>query len=114
MSLFRLSLAAVAVAAWFAGWAWGEGRITGGVSAAIRYLRELAEAALLTAFAALWFGSLGHGGWWLLFAVLGCLVEGPVRARHQVDGAPGSMAWRACLLGTLRFVGAGLILSLLL
>ncbi len=113
MSLFRLALAAVAVTVWFAGWAWGERRITGG-STAPHYVRELTEAALLTAFAALWFGSLGHGGWWLLFAVLGCLVEGPIRGRHRTDGAPEPLAWRACLLGTLRFVGAGLILSLLL
>ena len=113
MSFLRLALAALAVAAWFAGWALGERRMTGGTGAP-RYGRELAEAALLTAFAALWFASLGHGGWWLLFAVLGCLVEGPVRARHRPEGAPEPMVWRACLLGTLRFVGAGLILSLLL
>lgn len=113
MSFLRLALAAVAVAAWFAGWAWGEHRIAGGAGAP-RYGREFAEAALLTAFAALWFASLGHGGWWLLFAVLGCLMEGPARARHRADGAPEPLAWRACLLGTLRLVGAGLILSLLL
>src|SRR5207249_11880860 len=27
------------------------------------------EAAALTLFAALWFDSLGHGGWWLLFKI---------------------------------------------
>lgn len=113
MSFLRLALAAVAVAAWFTGWAWGERRFTGGPTVP-RHVRELAEAALLTAFAALWFASLGHGGWWLLFAVLGGLIEGPVRARHRADGAPEPLAWRAALLGTLRFMGAGLILSLLL
>lgn len=113
MSLFRLAIAAAAVAAWFAGWAWGEARISRSTTAP-RYLRDVTEAALLVAFAALWFGSLGAGGWWLLFAVLGCLVEGPIRARHRADGAPEPLAWRACLLGTVRFVGAGLILSLLL
>ena len=113
MSFLRLALAALAVAAWFTGWAWGEGRVLGATSLP-RHLRELTEAALLTAFAALWFASLGHGGWWLLFAVLGCLVEGPVRARHRADGAPEPRPWRACLLGTLRFLGAGLVLSLLL
>src|SRR5216117_2523056 len=33
------------------------------------------EAAALTLFAALWFDSLGHGGWWLLFALVGLIVS---------------------------------------
>lgn len=113
MSLPRLALAALAVAVWFVGWGWTERRITG-IPGAPRLARECIEAAFLTAFAALWFGSLGHGGWWVLFAVLGCLMEGPIRARHRGDGPPEPMAWRACLLGTLRFLGAGLILALVL
>ena len=113
MSLVRLALAAVAVAAWYSAWALGERRILGG-TAAPRYLRELAEALLLTAFAALWFGSLGHGGWWLLFAVLALLIEGPIRARQRA-GLPADPApARALLFGILRLLGAGLILSLLL
>jgi hypothetical protein len=33
------------------------------------------QALLLTLLAALWFGSLGSGEWWLLFGVLGALME---------------------------------------
>jgi hypothetical protein len=72
-----------------------------------------AEAILLAMFAALWFGSLGHGGWALLFGVLGALVEGPIRLRHRVD-APAGGPWLPLLSGTARFVAAGGVLSLLL
>ena len=37
---------------------------------------RLAEAAILTLFASLWFDSLGSGGWWLLFLLVGILVAG--------------------------------------
>lgn len=113
MSFLRLALAAVAVSAWFVGWAFGERRITGGTGP-IRHRGEVAEAALLTAFAALWFASLGHGGWWLLFGVLGLLVEGPVRARQRAGLPAGPAPVRSLLLGTFRLLGAGLILSLIL
>ena len=36
-----------------------------------------AEAALLTLIASLWFDSLGSGGWWLLFLLLGLLTTLP-------------------------------------
>jgi hypothetical protein len=32
------------------------------------------EAAAVTLVASLWFDSLGHGGWWLLFLLVGLLV----------------------------------------
>ena len=82
------------------------GRLTFGVDAI--------EALGLTLFAALWFGSLGHGGWWLLFAVIGLLVEGPIRWRHRAEIPTVGAAWRPMLLGTLRTFGAGAVLSLLL
>jgi hypothetical protein len=72
-----------------------------------------AEAILLAMFAALWFASLGHGGWALLFAVLGVLIEGPIRLRHRAD-APASVAWIPLLAGTARMVAAGGVLALLL
>jgi hypothetical protein len=34
---------------------------------------------VLTLFASLWFDSLGAGGWWLPFALLGVLVAFPRR-----------------------------------
>ena len=32
------------------------------------------EAGAVTLFASLWFDSLGHGGWWLLFLLVGLTV----------------------------------------
>jgi hypothetical protein len=113
VSFLRLALAALAVAVWFAGWALGARRIIDDTGP-LRFRVEMVEAMLLTAFATLWFASLGHGGWWLLFAVLGLLIEGPIRFRQRA-GLPADPApVRSLLLGTLRLLGAGLVLSLLL
>ena len=49
-----------------------------------------AEAGVLTLLAALWFGSLGHGGWPTLFLLLGLLAAG------------GDGWWRQRLLGASR------------
>jgi hypothetical protein len=75
---------------------------------------QVIEAVLWTLFASLWFASLGHGAWWLLFAVAGLLIEGPVRLRHRHDAPAPAPTWRPLLLGTIRIVAAGGILSLLL
>jgi hypothetical protein len=40
---------------------------------------RLAEAGVVTLLASLWFDSLGAGGWWLLFLLLGTLVAFPRR-----------------------------------
>jgi hypothetical protein len=40
---------------------------------------RLAEAGVVTLFASLWFDSLGAGGWWLLFVLVGMLVAFPRR-----------------------------------
>jgi hypothetical protein len=40
---------------------------------------RVAEAGVVTLFASLWFDSLGAGGWWLLFLLLGLLVAFPRR-----------------------------------
>lgn len=40
---------------------------------------RFAEAGVLTLFASLWLDSLGSGGWWLLFTLLGLLVAFPRR-----------------------------------
>lgn len=72
-----------------------------------------AEALLLAMFAALWFASLGHGGWWVLFAVLGALVEGPIRLRHRVE-LPADGLWVPLAAGMARMVAAGGVLSLVL
>ena len=113
MSLTRLLIAAVAVTAWYVGWAFAARRLRPDPRP-VRYPVEATEAVLLTMFAALWFASLGHGGWWVLFLVVGLLVEGPLRLRHRGDLAGEPLPWRPLLLGTLRILGAGAVLSLLL
>jgi hypothetical protein len=113
VTLFRLLLAAVAVTAWFIAWQFAASKLRPDARP-LRPLIDGSEAAGLTLFAALWFGSLGHGGWYVLFAVIGLLIEGPARARHRADLPTGPLPWRAALLGTLRILGAGAILSFLL
>ena len=69
-------------------------------------IRSALEAGALTLFAALWFDSLGHGGWWLLFAMVGVLVgvqrlwQGERRAE-----------WRGLAVDVARYVIAGAILA---
>ena len=76
---------------------------------------RLAEALVVTLFAALWFDSLGSSGWWLLFLLVGLLVAfprrlvmwqhvEPARRRHLLQHAEldvgryivagGLLAWR--------------------
>jgi hypothetical protein len=112
VTLLRLAGGALGVALWFALWALAARKLSDG--GPLRFRVEVIEAILLAMFASLWFASLGHGGWWLLFGVLGLLIEGPVRARHRAGDPPATAAWRPLVLGTLRIVGAGGILSLLL
>lgn len=113
MSLVRLIVAALAVTAWFVAWVFAARRLRPDPLPP-RFRSEVIEAILLTMFAALWFASLGHGGWWVLFVVVGLLVEGPIRQRHRSGSPPEPQPWRPVLLGTLRILGAGAILSLLL
>ena len=67
------------------------------------------EAAAVTLFASLWFDSLGHGGWWLLFSLVGLIVS---FARLQ-----GASTWRRrealshATRDVVRYVLAGAILA---
>jgi len=72
---------------------------------------RLAEAGVVTLFAALWFDSLGAGGWWLLFFLVGLLVAlprrlvmwqyaEPLRRRHLLTHAALDVA-RYLLAGAL-------------
>jgi hypothetical protein len=82
------------------------------VSTRNRALRWRAvEAALLTLIASLWFDSLGSGGAWLLFLLIGALVAFPAWFRPRaVDVAP-----RLLLLNSVadlaRYVIAGALLA---
>jgi len=79
VTLDRLALAWLPVALWF----WAAGFLArhleappADVTPAPRppMARPLVEAAVLTLFASLWFDSLGHGGWYILFPLVGTLV----------------------------------------
>lgn len=69
-----------------------------------------AEAAVASLVASLWFDSLGHGGWWVLFVLLGLLVS-----VARVAAAPAAPRLReaAPLLtrDALRYALAGAILA---
>jgi uncharacterized membrane protein YfcA len=81
----------------------------GGVKAALPSL--LLEALLLTLFAGLWFGSLGSGGGYILFPLLGALIELPGRVR-RTRGTP--FPWLASLSGILRIAIPGILLGFIL
>jgi hypothetical protein len=73
----------------------------------------LAEAAAVTLFASLWFDSLGHGGWWLLFGLVGFLAAFPHRMR-QVGWAARPLRRLMVVDGLVdiaRYVTAGAILA---
>jgi hypothetical protein len=74
---------------------------------------RIGEAAVVTLFASLWFDSLGAGGWWLLFFLVGLLVAfprrlvmwqhvEPPRRRHLLAHAG---------LDVARYVAAGALLA---
>ena len=100
MAFGRILLGWVLVGAWLAVWAFADRRVTGApVSTPTELTSLLGEALLLALFAGLWFGSLGSGGWLLVFLLLGGLMAWPVRsmagaariARVVVAGA--LLAW---------------------
>jgi hypothetical protein len=77
----RILLAWVVVGAWLAIWTFAERRVTAAWAPSAAELAPLAgEALLLALFAGLWFGSMGSGGWWLVFLLLGALMAWPVRS----------------------------------
>jgi hypothetical protein len=74
------------------------------------WLPATAEALVLTLFAALWFGSLGHGGWWLVFLLVGALAAGADRwTRRRLAGAPPAHELRWIASGLLKYLAAGLV-----
>jgi len=121
MALARLVLAWFLVSGWFVLWELGEARLWKGRAGPRRGLLRLylTEALLVTLFAALWFASLGAGGWVLLFLVLGLLMEAPARFRDDARDAralprtfdSGKARWLRIGLGVVRIIGAGGILA---
>jgi len=112
VALLFVGFAAAAVHRPAGGGAPGAGETPSFVSwgAAIRvaWLPAAAEALALTLLAALWFGSLGHGGWWLVFLLLGALAGGADRwQRHRLGGTPGRAELLGFAAGLLRYLLAG-------
>jgi hypothetical protein len=71
------------------------------------FLRSAAEALLLTLLGSLWFASLGTGAWWLIFLLVGGLMELPVTGEA---GRTKRREWRelaAHAVGVARVVAAG-------
>jgi len=72
---------------------------------------RIVEAALLTLFASLWFDSLGSGGWWLVFLLVGALATIPTWLRTRPDQpASGALLVGACA-DLARYIVAGAILA---
>jgi len=80
MAFGSIALAWGVVAAWLVVWDIAERRLTSARgSRAMQLWWPAGEALPLTLLAALWFGSLGAGGWGLVFLLLGVLREWPPR-----------------------------------
>jgi hypothetical protein len=78
----------------------------------LRLRWRLVEAAVLTLFASLWFDSLGSGGWWLLFFLVGVLVAMPQWLRLVAEQAlPRRVAVAGACADLARYVVAGGILA---
>jgi hypothetical protein len=112
VTLGRLVLAWAPVALWFVAVAWASERWRDTGHLPRRVARAGVEAGLVTLLASLWFDSLGHGGWWLVFLLVGAIAGLPARLRElETTGAP---LRRVVLLGLLdagRYLAAGGILA---
>jgi hypothetical protein len=108
MSLGTVFLAFVPVALLFTGTAWLAYRRLNWQAVAA----SGAEAFVLTLLAALWFGSLGHGGWLLLFFLLGLLVAGAERGlRIALLRSAERREVAGFVVGVARYVAAGALLA---
>lgn len=118
MTLSRVLVAWLGVAAWFLAVAWVGERLAGTPRSADRGPTRraagwtLAEAGVVTLFASLWFDSLGSGGWWLVFLLVGLLAAFPARLRGV---ALANLPWRPAVilaaLDTVRYLAAGALLA---
>jgi len=79
-----------------------------GAALRVAWPSAAAEAFGLTLLAALWFGSLGHGGWLLVFLLVGALAAGAERwSRHRLLGTPTRLELKLFALGLLKYALAG-------
>ena len=69
------------------------------------------EAGLLTLLASLWFDSLGSGGWWLLFFMIGALAAFPAWFRTRPADVPRRVLLVNTVADLVRYVVAGALLA---
>lgn len=112
MALGRLAVAWLMVTVWLLLWEGivrQVGRRESGGRPRAHALSYGIEGLLLTLLGALWFGSLGSGGWGLLFGLLGALMAWPGLL------AGGRKPWWRSVAsgaaGVLRILGAGALLA---
>lgn len=117
MALSRLFGGWIAVLVWLLLWELVGSRL-GAVQGDGKLRRarvHLGEALLLTLLGGLWFGSLGAGGWWLVFGLVGALREWPAsRGRRPAErpaARPDPISIGLPLLRVLRTVVAGGLLA---
>jgi hypothetical protein len=123
VTLTRLVLAWLPVAAWFAIATYGTALLIAQVSGQpgqgavwagfllVLLKWRMVEAALLTLFASLWFDSLGSGGWWLLFLLLGALVTIPTWLQPGPEIRPRRVTLSGAGADIARYIVAGAILA---
>jgi hypothetical protein len=110
VTLLRFTLGFLAVATLFLGVGWATGLRSRRGAAVL-----VGEALMLALLGALWFASIGRGGWVLVFAFVGALASGTERWLAAVDkGTPLRPLLRPTLFMTIRYVVAGGLLFLAL
>lgn len=112
MPFARIVVGWLVVVAVFLAWREIQFRSAGAGSSRAALRPLLIEAALLVLFAALWFGSLGSGGGYILFPLLGALIELPPRLRLQSTDTP--IRWGETLSAILRIALPGILLGFVL
>jgi hypothetical protein len=111
LALSRLGLAWLAVTSWLLLWELVASRLDGPRGNGRRRARVfLVEGLLLTLLGALWYGSLGAGGWWLVFGLVGALREWPGPAGRRA-GELDPVGIGLAALRVLRTVIAGGVLA---
>jgi hypothetical protein len=110
VTLIRIAIAYAAVAALFVGVAWAAGHRERGNAVA-----AAAEALVLTLLGALWFASLGSGGWVPVFLLLGVLASGVWNPPRAGAGRGRPAPWlRVTVIAAIRYVAAGYLLFLII
>jgi hypothetical protein len=105
VSLLPITVGFLAVAACLVGFEWAVGSRNRAAGPSLA-----GEALVLTLLAGLWFKSLGHGGWLLLFLLLGLLAA----AGSLRQGLGGWAGWkRITVYFVMRYIVAGGLLALI-